>query len=94
MGEVRSATKKKKNKVKKDPDAPPPPALQQSQVDAIASYLQDCGGIARLGKLSTRFEGLKKTQVESHFVVCGDPAIDLTVCLDAQTAIANGFTFG
>jgi len=83
--------KKKKQKKQRDPDAPPPPPLEQSKVDEIASYLQLQGGVSRLGKLTSDFSGLKKAQLEPHFVVCGDPSVDLTVCLDISTAIANGF---
>jgi len=83
--------KRKKPKPRKDPDAPPPPALEQSKVEEITGYLQLCGGVACLGKLSTDFPGVKKAQLEPHFLLCGNPAAHLTVCLDRETALANGF---
>jgi len=82
--------KQKKQKPPRDPDAPPPPALEISKVEEVAAYLQQHNGMARLGKLTTDFPGLKKAQLEPHFVVCGDPAVDLSVCLDASVAITNG----
>mmetsp|Transcript_56386 Transcript_56386/g.164841 ORF Transcript_56386/g.164841 Transcript_56386/m.164841 type:complete len:481 (+) Transcript_56386:58-1500(+) len=82
--------KKQKQKRDRDPDAPPPPALEQAKIDEITAYLQQRGGVARLGRLSTDFPGLKKAQVEPHFLVCGDPAVDMSVCLDVTAAITNG----
>jgi len=83
-------SKKKKNKAKRVADFPPT-MLEPSKVEEIAAFLHACGGAARMGKLSTAFPGLKKAQIEPHFVVCGDPSSDHTICLDAAVVAANGF---
>lgn len=71
-GEQREQVKKeKKIKIKKerDPDAPPPPELEADVLNDITAHLEACGGCCVLGKLSTKFSGLKKAQLEGHFEV-------------------------
>lgn len=88
--------KKKKTRVREkkpvDPDAPPPPDLEMDQVNAITSFLQLHGGCVRLGKLCTQFEGVKKVQLQPFFVIAGDPAVDMSVCIDLDTATAHGLS--
>jgi len=69
-GEKRVKVKKeKKIKKEKDPDAPPPPDLESDVLNEITAHLEACGGSCVLGKLSTKFPGLKKAQLEGHFEV-------------------------
>jgi len=68
-GEKRVKVKKEKVKKEKDPDAPPPPDLESDVLNEITAHLEACGGSCVLGKLSTKFSGLKKAQLEGHFEV-------------------------
>lgn len=61
--------KAEKPKKEKDPDAPPPPELESHVIDEITVYLADCGGCCFLGRVSTKFSGIKKAQLEAHFDV-------------------------
>lgn len=51
----------------KDPDAPPPPDLDAEVIQEIQEHLEACGGSTCLGKLTSKFHGLKKVQLEGHF---------------------------
>mmetsp|Transcript_53399 Transcript_53399/g.106241 ORF Transcript_53399/g.106241 Transcript_53399/m.106241 type:complete len:358 (+) Transcript_53399:63-1136(+) len=86
--------KRKKTRIREkklvDPDAPPPPELELHQVNEITTFLQLHGGCVRLGKLCTQFEGIKKVQLQPFFVIAGDPAVDMSVCIDLDTATAHG----
>lgn len=64
----------KKEKKVRDPDAPPPPDLDDSVVHIISEFLQSQGGSVSLGKLSTKFEGIKRLQLEPHFSVVREGA--------------------
>jgi len=63
------ATKARRERKMRDPDAPPPPDLDEATVQRITSFLQQEGGSASLGKVSTVFEGVKKVQLEARFQV-------------------------
>merc|ERR1711924_98593 len=58
---------KQKEKAPKDPDAPPPPALETEVINEITETLEASGGVMFLGRLASKFEGLKKVQLEGHF---------------------------
>jgi len=62
-----AAGKAKRQRKKADPDAPPPPDLSKEVVEQIVDFVQQAGGTASLGKLTTAFEGVKKAQLEPHF---------------------------
>jgi len=86
-----AASKKKKRHAEKDPNAPPPPDLTPAQVADLQDHLVSCGGVTSLGHLTTVFSGLKKVQLEATpFVICGDPARNVFVCLDREAAVAKG----
>merc|ERR1712166_1160901 len=79
MGEPKA----KRAKTPKDPNAPPPPDLDEEMVQQISSYLEERGGSADLGRLTTDIPGLKKTQLEAHFVLApqGGSPDKILVCL-------------
>jgi len=67
-GESKEKVKKeKKAKKEKDPNAPPPPDLEAHVINEITAHLEACGGSCVLGKLGTKFPGIKKVQLEAHF---------------------------
>lgn len=85
--EAREAGNKKKHKKTRDPDAPPPMPLEESAVLEIRDFLLKQGGSIMLGRLATRFEGLKKTQLEPHFqVVPEGNSGNFIVYVDAEAA--------
>jgi len=46
--------------------------LDAATVDEIRTYLQDNGGAVEGGKLSLAFKGVKRSQLEEHFLVVGE----------------------
>lgn len=68
-GSLEEGPKKKRKKIGKSKDAPPPGPLDEEMIMKITDYLNDCGGSAALGKVTTAFEGVKKAQLEDCFVV-------------------------
>lgn len=82
--------KVKKPKKQRDPDAPPPPPLEMEKVLEVRNVLLQAGGAISLGKLTAHFEGLRKLQLEPHFLVLGDATSSgaFTVYLDAGVAAA------
>merc|ERR1711912_226099 len=61
--------RKRRKRDKRSKDAPPPGPLDDEMLSEITDYLNDCGGSAPLGKVTTAFEGVKKAQLEENFVV-------------------------
>lgn len=59
----------KKAKKDRDSKGPPPPDLDMSVVEQIGAYVESEGGSVSLGRLTTVFSGVKKVQLEGHFVV-------------------------
>lgn len=83
-GLVDGGGKKKRVRKEKDPDAPAPLPLTPEAVHQIVDYLQAFGGCAPLGRLTTKFEGVKKVQLEAHFHIYsteGSDGGDFTVSL-------------
>lgn len=83
--ENRPTKKRKREKAPKDPNAPPPPALDDTKLEKITDWLNDVGGSAALGKLTTAFPGVKKAQLEGNFVLTpgerrdtADPIVSFT----------------
>lgn len=68
-----------------EPSLPPPPPLDAAFVGRIQEYLQANGGAASSGHITNAFEGLKKAQLEQHFVLLKDSrgGGNYIVCLDA-----------
>ena len=62
------AKKRKKNRASADPNAPLEP-LDSEKVESISLHLEAHGGTLLLGKLSSAFEGVKKAQLEQHFII-------------------------
>merc|ERR1712008_397999 len=65
------------------------PPSEIDQVNVISAFLQLHGGCVKLGKLCTHFAGVKKVQLQPLFVIAGDPAVDMSVCIDLDTATAH-----
>lgn len=57
-----------KKKQKADPSLPPLP-LDNTKVEEIRRHLEANGGTMDMGRLTTVYPGLKKAQVEAHFLV-------------------------
>jgi len=49
-------------------DGPPPPPLDEETLERIRNLLRENGGIVPLGKICHDFLGLKKCQLEGHFL--------------------------
>eukprot|EP00933_Yihiella_yeosuensis_P057998 TRINITY_DN5817_c0_g1_i4.p1 TRINITY_DN5817_c0_g1~~TRINITY_DN5817_c0_g1_i4.p1 ORF type:complete len:282 (+),score=51.50 TRINITY_DN5817_c0_g1_i4:62-907(+) len=70
--------KKKRTKTIKDPDALPD--LTPTQIEHISTYLMENNGFSDLGRVMTKFPGIKKVQLQPHFVFSGtnqDPIVSL-----------------
>jgi hypothetical protein len=63
-----SEPKRKKRKKDRDPNAPVE-ELGAVVVQEIEQFLQENGGVLALGRVTTVFEGVKKAQLEQHFIV-------------------------
>lgn len=81
------APKQKRQRKPRDPDAPPPEPLDDQAVAEIRNFVLEQGGTIGLGKLTTVFEGVKKVQLEPHFVVVSpENSGHYTLYLDQETA--------
>lgn len=85
---------KKAKKDRRDPDAPPPGPLEPEVADNIVEHLHAEGGGQSLGKITTAFPGVKKTQLADlfHIVETGPKgSADPVVFVDLAAAAAAGF---
>jgi len=52
-----------------DRDGPPPPDLDEVTVQEMTRFLEEKGGVMDHGKFANAFPGVKKSQLEPHFVL-------------------------
>lgn len=61
--------KARKVRASDDPNAPAPPELDPDMLNSITEYLGQRDGHSNLGRLTSDFPGLKKAQLEPHFLL-------------------------
>merc|ERR1712224_546072 len=80
MGGVQATKKNDKN----ERSTEPPPPLTHNQVQDMCQMIADNGGQMKGGALTRKFPGLKKAQIEAHFLVEQVSSGDFLVSVKAK----------